>query len=99
MGITAEQWKGMADRGAAILVTWLVTKGYISAEDAANYVVIIVGVAGLAWGWWVNRQKALLQSAATVPNTTVVTAPVLAATTPEPNIVSNVTNAVVSTPR
>lgn len=57
---------------------WLVAKGYISASDAAQYIPLLVGIGAAVYAWWINREKALLQSAAAVPGTTVVTTPTLA---------------------
>lgn len=93
--MTAEQFKGIADRLVAMLLVWLVAKGYLAEGDAATAGTILIGLLSLAYGWWVNRDKALLQSAATVPGTTVVTQSNIAHNTPETNIVSNTTSEVV----
>jgi len=94
--LTQEQFKGIADRVGLAILTWLIAKGYISAADGAQWLALFVGLAGAAYGWWANRDKALVQAAAAVPNTVVVTDHTLAAATPEPNIVSSDTTAVVS---
>ena len=87
-----DQVKGMLDRGLAVLVTMflgvLVRKGYLGESDAATLAPAIVLLPSLAWGWWNNRPKALVQSVAALPNTTVVTSADLAKSTPEPNIMS-----------
>lgn len=97
--VTKEQMKGLVERGLTIgatwLVTWLVSKGYVSASDSAQLIVLIVGAISGFYGWWINRDKALVQAAAAVPNTVVVTEHTLAASTPEPNIVSAATTEVV----
>lgn len=88
-----DQIKGMLDRAIAVLATmflnWLVTKGWLGQSDAATLLPALVLLPALAWGWWNNRDKALLQSAATVPGTVVVTSPYFAKATPETNIVSS----------
>ena len=90
----ADQMKGMLDRTIAVLATmflgWMVKKGWIGESDAASLLPALIVLPAIAWGWWVNRDKALLQSAASVPGTVVVTTPELAKDTPnETNIVSN----------
>lgn len=92
---TWEQVKGATDRLVAMLLVWLVAKGYIAGEDAATVGAIIIGLLSLAWGAWVNRPKALVQSAAAVPGTTIVTTADLAAATPgQANIMSATTNVI-----
>lgn len=64
----------------------LVAKGYID-EDMATYVASgIIAAGGAVWAWWINRPKALIQSAAAQPGTTVLTTPDIAHATPEVNI-------------
>lgn len=91
--ITQEQIKGMLDRAGAVIATlllgYLVRKGWIGDTEVAALTPIIILVPTMAWGWWVNRNQALVQSAATVPGTVVVTEPKLAHVTPESNIVSS----------
>lgn len=89
----ADQIKGMLDRALGILAVWLLTqganRGWITQSDVAQLLPALVLLPSIAWGWWINRDKALLQSAATVPGTVVVTTPALAQETPnEANIVS-----------
>ena len=94
---TSDQIKGMADRIVAMLAVWLVAKGYVGKDFAVEFGPVIVALVSVWYGWWINRPKAILQSAAAVPGTTVVTVPEFAHSTPETNIVSAVTNSVVST--
>ena len=61
-------------------------------------VIAVRPVVSVWYAWWVNRPKAILQSAAAVPGTTVVTVPEIAHATPETNIVSATTNVVVPSP-
>lgn len=101
MNASNDQIKGMLDRGLAVLVTmllgWCVRKGYLGEGDAATLAPAIVLLPSLAWGWWNNRPKALVQAAAALPGTVVVTTPELAKATPDQNnIVSNETTKVVS---
>lgn len=88
-----DQFKGMLDRAVAVVVTmllgWMVRKGWLGESDAATLTPAVVLLPALAWGWWINRNKALVQSAAAIPGTVVVTTPELAQSTPENNIVSN----------
>lgn len=105
---TTDQVKGVGDRIIAVLVaillTTAVTKGWITTDQMNELSKILidwspyitVAISG-AWGWWVNRPKAIVQSAAALPNTMVVTTPDLSNNTPETNIVSNITNKVVDT--
>jgi hypothetical protein len=70
-------------------------KGWITKQDAldygAEYGPLLLAVVSAWYGWRINRPKAIVQSAAALPNTTVVTTPDIAKSTPEPNIVSDVT--------
>lgn len=94
----SDQTKGMLDRAIAVLATmflgWLVKRGWLGESDALTLMPAIILLPSLAWGWWVNRDKALLQSAASVPagpglKTVIITSPEFAKDTPENNIVSN----------
>lgn len=90
----ADQVRGMLDRAMTVLATmflhWMVTKGWLGESDAAQLLPALVIVPAIAYGWWNNRNKALLQAAASVPGTVVVTTPALALATPESkNIVSS----------
>lgn len=100
MIITQDQLKGMIDRFVAVMATmflgYCVKKGWIGQTDSATLLPAIILLPSLAWGWWVNRNKALVQSAANVPGTVVVTTPTLAQSTPETNIVSSDTSRVVT---
>ncbi len=91
-----EQLKGMLDRFISGIAIWLlgiaVSKGWLSQNDSATLLPALVVLPSIAWGYWVNRDKALLQSAATVPNpaapdgkTLIVSDPALAADTPNQN--------------
>ncbi len=91
---SVDQVSGSLDRilwtALGSLATWLVTKGYLSASDAALLVPVAVALVSGIYGLWTNRQKALVQSAANVPGTIVVTSNDLAVATPgQQNIVSN----------
>ena len=89
-----DQVKGMLDRAIAVLATmflgWMVKKGWLGESDSATLLPAVVLLPSLAWGWWNNRPTALVQSAANLPGTTIVTTPDLADATPfQGNIVSN----------
>lgn len=91
--MTKDQVQGAGDRAFLVLVTWFLTyasnKGWIGTSDVAPLATALITIGGVVWGWYVNRPKAIVQSAAALPGTTVVTTPDLAKTTPENNIVSN----------
>lgn len=89
-----DQISGMLDRVGLVFATWflayMVRKGWIGTEDSATLLPGLILIPALIWGWYNNRNKALLQSAANVPGTVVVTSPALAAATPgQNNIVSS----------
>ena len=92
-----DQVRGMLDRAMTVLVTmflgWLVKKGVIGESDSAQLLPALVILPAIAYGWWNNRPKALLQSAASIvgadgKKTVIVASPELANATPENNIVS-----------
>lgn len=85
--LTWEQIKGVGDRLIAMFLTYAVAKGWITPSDVSTYATIFIGLISLAWGYWVNRNKALVQGAATVPGTVVITEPKLAHDTVESNII------------
>lgn len=91
---TWDQIKGIAERLIGGGLLFLVAKGYIGKDDAATYGPAVLLLCAAVYGWYTNRPKAIVQSAAALPNTTVVTTPDLAHSTPEPNIVSAVTHEV-----
>lgn len=95
-----DQIKGMVDRTILVLATWLLSKavsaGWLSQADSAQLLPALIVLPALAWGWWNNRDKALIQSAGNVvdPKTNkpviIVASPEMAAATPaQSNIVSN----------
>lgn len=96
-----DQIKGMLDRVGLVLATWflswMVRKGWIGSEDSAVLLPGLILIPALVWGWWNNRDKALVQSAANVPGTIVVTQPSLAAATPDQNNILSNTNVEVKT--
>lgn len=87
------QWSqvsGVLDRILLAVGMYAVAKGWISESDMMQFVALVLAVAGAVWGWWVNRDKALVQAAAAIPGTVVVTTPDLAKATPnDNNIVSH----------
>lgn len=91
---TKDQTTGVIERlayGAILaLMMKLVQKGYIDADMAAYIAGGVVAAAGAVYAWWINRPKAIAVAAASIPGTTVVTTPELAAATPDQtNIVSS----------
>jgi hypothetical protein len=87
------QWtqiSGVLDRVLIAVGMYAVAKGWISESDMMQFVALLLAIAGAVWGWYVNTNKALVQAAAAVPGTVVVTTPDLARATPnESNIVSH----------
>lgn len=100
MNLTSDQISGSLDRVVLVLITWGLTqaaqRGWISTSDVAALAPALVTIVAFVWGYWVNRPKAIVQSAAALPGTTVVTTPTLAAATPESNIKSSATATVVT---
>lgn len=92
---TWDQLKGIVERLVAIALAWAVVKGWINVEAAKDYGPIIIMLASALYAWRINRPKAIIQSAAAIPGTAVVTTPAIANSTPELNIVSAATNVVV----
>ena len=88
-GITFDQIRGPIERALLVALGWLAAKGWISPAEVAGYATLVIGIIAAVYGWWQNRPQAVIQSAAAVPGTTVVTTSAIAAATPETNIVSN----------
>ena len=90
-----DQIKGMVDRTILVLATWLLSKavsaGWLSQADSAQLLPALIILPALAWGWWNNRDKALISSAGNVvdPKTNepviIVTSPEMAEATPRQN--------------
>lgn len=94
--MTWDQISGPLDRVLLVALTYFASKGWITPGEVAGYATLVLGLLGAIYGWWVNRPKAIVQSAAALPGTIVVTTAALAAATPdESNIVSNVDTKVV----
>lgn len=96
MSITFDQIRGPLERIVYIALGWFVAKGFITSADVGNYATLILGIGAAFYGWWQNRPKAIAQSAAALPGTTVVTTADIASSTPETNIKSNATSQVVT---
>ena len=90
------QISGGVDRVILVGLTWLASKGYITSADVANYATLILGIAGAAYAFWVNRNTNLANRASTIPGTVVVTTPAIASALPQSNVVSSDANKVVS---
>lgn len=91
---TWDQIKGIMERLILIGLAGATAAGWIGEGDAETYGPAVLLLIGSIYAWWVNRPKAIVQSAAALPGTVVVTTPDLAKSTPEPNIVSNITSQV-----
>lgn len=108
MNPTSDQISGMADRtisGALIGLLGfslhkLVLAGVLVDSDVTLLTPMLIILFMAAWGWWVNRPKAIIAAAGAVvgddgKKTIVVASPELAASTPQTNVVSNLTNNVI----
>ena len=87
--VTFDQIRGPVERVVYIFLGWLVARGFITSAEVANYATLVLAILAAFYGWWQNRPKAVAQSAAALPGTTVVTTAAIAASTPEGNILSN----------
>lgn len=106
MNPSKDQTTGIIERviyGVAMAVLMkLVAAGWLTADMAPYVAGGIVTAVGGAYAWWINRPKAILQSAAALVDpvtgrkTVIVTSAAMAADTPENNIVSSATNEVKS---
>ena len=69
--MTQDQLQGAGDRALLVLVTWFLTfatgRGWLTTSDVASLAPAVVTIVGFAWGYWVNRPKAILQSAQALP--------------------------------
>ncbi len=74
--MTNDQLQGAGDRSLLVLLTWFLTyasnRGWLSSSDVAALAPALVTIVGFAWGWWVNRPKAILQSASALPEVTKI---------------------------
>lgn len=91
-----DQVSGILDRLLGMLAVWLVAKGYISASDAAQYIPLLIALAGALWAYYRNRPAGQLASAASVPGATVLAPPSLANAIPLANVISNTENRIVA---
>jgi len=101
MNPSKDQLTGMLERAVTVFFTWFLTyastKGYLTTSQVAEFLPLLIGIGTVIVGWWVNRAKNLVQAAAAIPGTVVVTTPELAKATPDQNnIVSNADTKVVS---
>lgn len=96
-GMSNDQITGQLRQLLPILGSIAVALGWIAPDKASAIVTNILAVVGplmvlggIIWTGFANTEKALVQSAAAVPGTVVITTPELAKATPEQNnIVSN----------
>lgn len=94
---TWDQVKGAAERlitvALASVFSIAVLKGWITKQQAIDYgaelAPVVLAFAAAGYAAWKNRPKSLVQRAAALPGTAVVTTPALANSTPEGNIVSS----------
>lgn len=67
MNITFDQIRGPLERVIYIGLGWLVARGFITSAEVANYATLILAILAAFYGWWQNRPKAILASAAAIP--------------------------------
>ena len=67
-GITFDQIRGPIERVIYIGLGWLVARGFITSAEVANYATLALAIIAAFYGWWQNRPKAILQSAAALPD-------------------------------
>lgn len=81
-----EMVKGALERVATVVVTAAVAKGIIPAAVSADVVLLLITLASIGYGVWINRQAALVQAAASMPQVAkvVVDDPQLARETTKP---------------
>lgn len=60
---TGNQASGVADRIFLMLLTYAAAKGWISSDDIAPYLGLLVGIGGAVYGFWANRTRGVLQKA------------------------------------
>lgn len=83
------QVSGVIERVIWAAVMYAVGKGWVTSADAANLVALVIGVLAAFYAYFVNRNTNLAKQAASIPGTTVVTTPDIAAATPQlDNVVS-----------
>ena len=83
------QISGVIERVITAAVMYAVGKGWVTSADAANLVALVIGVLAAFYAYFVNRNTNLAKQAASIPGTTVVTTPDIAAATPQlDNVVS-----------
>lgn len=87
--LTFDQIRAPVERVVLLALAYAAGRGWISEADVAGFGVAALAAISAFYGWWINRPKAVVQAAAAIPGTTVVTTPELAAATSETNIVSN----------
>ncbi len=64
---TWNQISGIAERAILMLLMYLAGRGYISASDATSYAALILGILGVVWGWYVNRDVHIIKDASQLP--------------------------------
>lgn len=54
-----EQLKGVAERIATVAVSYMIGKGWIPEEIGGDLIMVIVGLAVVGWGIYVNTPSQL----------------------------------------
>lgn len=58
-----EQVKGIIERVVTVAVTWAVAKEYIPVGIQTEVVSVVILAASIIWGFWVNTNRSLQNSA------------------------------------
>jgi hypothetical protein len=94
---TKDQIVGLIERAMTILVTVAVSRGWIPIDVAKDLGPFLIGAGSLIYAYKINTPQSLARSvAAALPNSTLITSSEMASSTPERNIVSELTNKVVA---
>lgn len=62
-----DQVSGIADRVILVLLTYAVSRGWLTSADVAPLASVAIGLGGVIWGAYVNRKASILASAAAIP--------------------------------
>ena len=61
-----EQIKGILERVFTIVVTYAVAKGWVPVGLSDQIITVLIGVASIGWGWYVNTHSSLASATTAV---------------------------------